>query len=115
MLLFFITARVVRAVLEARNAEQVRNGAAIGVRPWMTIPYIARAHGIPEGELFDALGLIATERNRRAPLGALAEHNGRDLDADLATLNALIAERRAAPRAPTPPRPPSPQAPGGNP
>ena len=84
-LFFFITARVVRGIQEARNDARVRNGAAVGVRPWMTIPYIARAYGIPESDLFAALNLTPTERTRRAPLGALAEHNGRNLDADIAT------------------------------
>lgn len=113
LLLFFsITARVVRGVREARNDELVRNGTAVGVRPWMTIPYIARAYGIPESDLFTALNLTPSERTRRAPLGALAEHNGRNLDADIATINALIAARHAAPRNPSPP--PS-QPPGGGP
>ena len=111
-LFFFISARVVRGVREARNDERVRNGAAVGVRPWMTIPYIARAYGIPENELFTTLNLSPSERTRRAPLGALAEHNGRNLDADIATLNALIAARQATPRNP---QPPSPQPPGGRP
>ena len=103
---FFIAARVARAVLEVRNAEQVRNGAEAGVRPWMTIPYIARAYGVPESELYNALGLTPTERDRRAPLGAIAKRTGRDLDADIATLNTLLAERQQAPRAPAPPAPP---------
>lgn len=103
---FFIAARVAHAVLEIRNAEQVRNGTESGVRPWMTIPYIARAYGIPEVDLYNALGLVPTERERRAPLGAIAKRNGRDLDADIATLNALLAERQDAPRPPAPPTPP---------
>jgi hypothetical protein len=115
-LFFSITARVVRGVREARNDELVRNGAAVGVRPWMTIPYIARAYGLPEGDLYAALNLTPSERTRRAPLGALAEHSGRNLDADIATINALIAARHATPRAPRPPQPPRPSpAPGGNP
>lgn len=109
---FFITARVVHAILEVRNAEQIRNGAAVGVRPWMTVPYIARAYGVPEADLFNALGLAPTEQNRRTPLGALAKHNGRNLDADIATLNAVLTERHATPRAPAPPPPLSP---GGTP
>ena len=53
---------------------------------------------------------------RRAPLGALAEHNGRNIDADIATLNALITARHATPNAPLPPQPPQPpKPPGGNP
>lgn len=109
----FITTRVARAVLEVRNAEQVRNGAQTGVRPWMTIPYIARSYGVPEADIFNALALAPTEQNRRAPLGAIAKHNRRNLDADIATLNRFLAERHATPRAPAPPPPPTP--PGGAP
>lgn len=105
---FFVAARVARAVLEVRKAEQVRNGAEVGVRPWMTIPYIARAYGVPESELYNALGLTPNERDRRAPLGAIAKRKGRNLDADIATLNTLLAERQQAPRAPAPPAPPPP-------
>jgi len=115
-LFFFITARVVRGIKEARNNAQVRNGAAVGVRPWMTIPYIARAYGIPESDLYAALNMTATERTRRAPLGALAEHNGRNVDADIATINALLVARHATPNAPIPQQPPlPPKPPGGNP
>jgi hypothetical protein len=105
---FFIAARVARAVLEVRNAEQVRNGAEVGVRPWMTIPYIARAYGVPESDLYSVLGLTPSERERRAPLGAIAKRNGRNLDADLATLNTFLAERPPAPKAPAPSAPPPP-------
>ena len=115
-LFVFITARVMRGIREARNDEMVRNGAAVGVRPWMTIPYIARAYGLPQNDLFVALNLTPSERTRRAPLGALAEHNGRNLDADIATINALIAARHATPRSPLPQQPPPPPRPsGGNP
>ncbi len=112
-LLFVISARVARGIREARNDERVRNGAAVGVRPWMTIPYIARAYGIPESDLFTALNLAPSQRTRRAPLGVLAEHNGRNLDADIATINRLIAAHQATPRNPPSPQPPQP--PGGRP
>jgi hypothetical protein len=113
VLFFIITARVMRGIQEARNDAQVRNGAAVGVRPWMTIPYIARAYGIPESDLFAALNLTPTDRTRRAPLGALAEHNGRNIEADIATINALITARNATPREPLSPQPPQPSHPPG--
>lgn len=117
LLFFFITARVMRGIREARNDELVRNGAAVGVRPWMTIPYIARAYGISENDLFAALNMTPSERTRRAPLAALAEHNGRNLNADITTLDALITARHPLPPPSSPPpQPPKPsQPPGKNP
>lgn len=112
VLLLIVGLRLVRATLEMRNLRQVRAGEAVGVRPWMTVPYIAHTYGVPEEELFAALNLPDTHRNRRAPLQALAARHDRDLAADIATLNATVDARRgpvsprpppARPRPPTPP------------
>jgi hypothetical protein len=78
-----------------RNEQRIRAGEVVGVRPWMTIPYISRVYGIPEDELFRTLGVSNTERHRRAPLQAIARQEGRDLNADIAALNAVIDARRA--------------------
>jgi hypothetical protein len=40
------------------------------IRGWMTIPYIARAFGVPEKYLFEAAG-IPVEGNQRKSLGQL--------------------------------------------
>jgi len=103
-LLTVVSVRATRAMLEARNSRQIEAGAALGVRPWMTLPYIARVYGVPEGEVFGALGLADTPQRRRAPVRAIAEHEGRNLDADIATLNALVDARRGTP---VPPRSPA--------
>lgn len=103
-LLVVVGARSSRAFLEMRNRHRVQTGESVGVRPWMTIPYIARTYHVPEDVLFDALGLDDNPRNRRVPLQALAARHGRDLDADIATLNATIDARRG-PRPPPTPRP----------
>ena len=68
----------------------------VEVRPWMTIPYLAHTYQVPEENLFTALGLAPTADNRRQPLRALAWHEGRNLDADIATLTAAIEARRAS-------------------
>ena len=99
-LLVTISASAMRAVLEARNSQQVRAGVATGVLPWMTISYIARVYGVPETDLLAALALSDTKRHRSAPLRAIAAHEGRDLDADIARLNALIDTRRPPPGTP---------------
>ena len=107
-LLVVLGARLAQASLEMRALRQVQAGAVLGVRPWMTIPYIASTYGVPESDLFAALGLAPTRRNRHTPLRGLAAREGRDLDADIATLNATIAARR-------PPTPGPAPAPGGAP
>lgn len=103
-LLLSVGARSGRAFFEMRNRHRVQADEAVGVRPWMTVPYVARIYNVPEDALFAALGLDDTERNRRTPLKALAARHGRDLDADIATLNATIDARRG-PRPPPTPRP----------
>ena len=100
--------RLIQATLEMRELRRVRAGETLGVRPWMTIPYIASTYGVPESDLFAALGLTPNRRNRHAPLRGLAAREGRDLAADIATLNVTIAARR-------PPPPDQPPAPGGAP
>lgn len=102
-LLLIVGFRVTRAYLEMRNLQRVHAGERIGVRPWMTVPYIAKTYNVPEDELFVALNLENTPRNRRAPLHALAARHGRDVHADLATLNAVL-DARHGPRPPPTPR-----------
>ena len=92
-----VSLRLARASLEMRNVQRVQAGESVGVRPWMTVTYIANTYGVPEDELFDALNLPPTHRNRRVPLHGLAARHGRDLDADIATLNATIDRRRPPP------------------
>ena len=99
-MLAVVGVRAVRSYQEVRNERRLAAGEAVGVRPWMTIPYIARVYGIPEAQLFAALNIADTEAHRRAPLEAIARREGRDLDADIAALNALIDARRIPTGAP---------------
>ena len=96
-LLAVVGMRSVRAYQGLRNEERIRAGELIGVRPWMTIPYIARVYEIPEDELFRLLDLPQTEAHRHLPLQALARQEGRDLDVYIAALNAAIDARRQTP------------------
>ena len=106
-LLALVGVRSVRSYQELRNEQRLRTGEAIGVRPWMTLPYVARVYDLPETEVYATLGLAETEANRRAPLQAIARREGRDLDADILALNGLIEARRrenGTPGAPQSPR-----------
>lgn len=114
-LLGIIGLRAVRAYQEVRNEQRVAVGEAVGVRPWMTIPYIARTYQVPEQDLYAALGLTPTRRNQKSPLQYVAAREGRDLDADIATLNRVIDAKGTRPsRPPGLPRPaiPRPATPG---
>ena len=103
VVLLLLVARVARVVLEVRHGQQVQAGLATGVRPWMTLPYIARTYGVPEGDLAAALGVPDSGFYRRASLRAIAHHDHRDLDAELAALNAVIDAERGRPTAPANP------------
>lgn len=106
VLFLIVGVRLTRSALEMRNQRRVQAGEMLGVRPWMTVPYIARTYHLPEDQIFQALNLNDTRRNRRTPLSVLAARDRRDLDADIATINALI-DRRQSPRPPpTPSRAP---------
>lgn len=103
VLFLIVGLRFTRSSLEMRNQRRVQAGEMLGVRPWMTVPYIARTYHLPEEQIFQALNLSDTPRNRRTPLHVLAARNHRDLAADIATINAMI-DRRQAPRPPPTPR-----------
>ncbi len=110
-LLTIVGGRMVRAYQEVRNEQRVRQGEAIGVLPWMTIPYIARTYNVPEPDLYTALDLTPSRRNQKSPLQYIALREGHDLDADIATLNRLIDARGNKPiRLPGSPRPATPGA-----
>ena len=110
-LLTIVGGRMVRAYQELRNEQRVRQGEAVGVLPWMTLPYIARTYKVPEPDLYDALGLQPSRRNQKSPLKYIAIREGHDLDADIATLNRLIDARGTRPiRPPGQPKPATPGA-----
>jgi hypothetical protein len=94
-LLVVVGGQALRTYQGLRNAQRVRAGEEVGVRPWMTIPYISRVYGVPEDDLFRTLGVSNTEQHRHMPMQALARQEGRDLNADIAALNATIDARRA--------------------
>lgn len=115
VLLVVVARQVVRNFLSVQNARRVQAGEPLGVRPWMTVPYIARTYGVPEEVLFAALALPATPRNRHAPLQLLAAREGQDQNHYVQLLNSAIDSwRRAHPtpaRTPDTPRGPPPGTP----
>lgn len=96
ILLFIVTRQLVRNYLSVQNARRVQAGEPLGVRPWMTVPYIARTYGVPEEVLFAALGLPKSPRNEHAPLQLLAARERRDRDEYVRRLNVAINDWRSA-------------------
>ncbi len=71
------------------------------VRPWMTVPYVARSYRVPSAVLFAALGLPAKPADRR-PIMAIARAQGRPVPDVIAALEQAIAQTRQAGGTPTP-------------
>ena len=60
------------------------------VRPWMSIPYIARSHHVPAEQLYEAVGL-PFDRHDHRPLWRIARQEGRPVDQLISSVEALIA------------------------
>ena len=69
------------------------------IRPWMTIPYVARSYHVPARILYAAIGLPENSRDRR-PLIALARAQNRGVNVLIAELHTAIVHSR--PPYPTP-------------
>jgi hypothetical protein len=63
------------------------------IRGWMTLPYIARAYGVPEDALFAALALPKTE-NARLSVKQLVAKYDRDPQATRQMLQQVVREMR---------------------
>ena len=70
LVIWFGMRSVVSAIRVWRTGLQPGVTDVEAIRGWMTIPYVARAFGVPEEYLFKALGIPA-EGNRRKSLGKL--------------------------------------------
>lgn len=113
IMLGLIGIRTMRAIADAHRRDQLRPGAATSVRPWMSIDYIAANYGVPQAEILATLHLTDTPRHHRVPLEGIARRENRDLNSDIAAINALIAAQGtphpAPARPPITPGPPTPQ------
>jgi hypothetical protein len=63
------------------------------IRGWMTLPYIARAYGVPEDALFAALALPKAE-NARLSVKQLVVKYDRDPQATRQTIQQVVREMR---------------------
>lgn len=69
------------------------------LRGWMTLPYIAKAYGVPESRLRETLGLPATGDEDRS-LRSWFDLQGIDPEAGRARVEALIQAESNRPEAP---------------
>ena len=104
-LLGLVLSLAVVTFFAVRGVQQVpRQQVDEPIRPWMTVPYIARSYRVPSHVLYAALGLPATPRDRR-PLVAIARAQHRPVAALIADLQTAIVQAR--PPYPTPPPDPT--------
>jgi hypothetical protein len=66
------------------------------VRPWMSIPYIARSRHVPPEALYRAVGL-PHDRHDRRPLGRIAREQGRPVAELIKEVEAAIARAQGQP------------------
>ncbi len=87
--------RAIRAMINMRAGEQIR--------PWMTLPYIAHAHHVPEIILYQAIRIPFRAHDRR-PVIRIARLEGVPVQTMIAELQAAIQQYRGSvtPGAPTP-------------
>jgi hypothetical protein len=106
----FMLALLLTVLFASRVLRHVRSGAAPeDIRPWMSIPHIARAHHVPVAPLNEAIGLPPDAFERR-PLVEIAREQGRPVGELMAELKVAIARINRPPLPPAPSdSPPPPQ------
>jgi len=83
------------AVRTARRALYWRRHRDEAIRPWMTLPYIARSYRVPPRVLYDALGIPHPPHDRR-PIRAIAVEKNISVDETIQILQRAIAAARQA-------------------
>jgi hypothetical protein len=76
------------------HAIRVRRSVE-AVRPWMSVPYIARSHRLPPKLLFDAIGVQPNRFDFR-PLGRIARQQRRPVDELIGRINTVIEQHKRA-------------------
>ncbi len=80
--------RSVHVVSSARQGEPIR--------PWMTVPYIARSYHVSSSILYEAVGLPSTSHDRR-PLVQIAREQRQPVQAVMAGVQRALEEAGASP------------------
>lgn len=89
----------------------LRSGGGERIRPWMSVPHIARANRVPPQLLFDTLQ-IPPEQGKPRPISAIARSQNRAVTLVIDELRLAIERyHRQPPPPPQPPQPPTPDTP----
>lgn len=67
------------------------------IRPWMTIPFIAHTHHVPESALFQAIGVEPRGPHDRRSVRRLAHELHRPVPQLMAQLERAIAQNQGGP------------------
>jgi hypothetical protein len=92
------------AVRTARHALYWSRHRDEAIRPWMSVPYVARSYRVPPPVLYRAIDLTPVPHDRR-PLRDIALEKNRTVEELRVELERAVAEFRAHPE-PPPPHPP---------
>ena len=92
-LVVIFTIRGLHAVPSRRMGEPIR--------PWMSVPYIARSYQVPASALFQSLGLPENLRDRR-PIAMIARDKHRPVQEIILIIYQAIRENNPAFIPPTP-------------
>jgi hypothetical protein len=92
----------VRTVRHALYWSRHRDEA---IRPWMSVPYVARSYRVPPHVLYGAINLNPVPHDRR-PLRDIALEQKRPVESLAAELQSAVVEFRAHPERYPPPLPP---------
>jgi hypothetical protein len=86
-----------RAAIKEYQANPVATGLR-DVRPWMSVRYIANSTGVPEGDIFAALGLPSTG-NESKPLDLISRelHYPGGPRGLVEAIQSVLAQRKATP------------------
>lgn len=90
--LALVASLAVAALFASRAVHYAKSTRAEseGIRPWMSVPYIAHSKHVPARVLWKALGIPPHSHDRR-PIGRIARAQGRPVEELIAALRAAIA------------------------
>jgi hypothetical protein len=93
----FFGMRAYRAYSRLQQAELSAGTADVeAIRGWMTLPYIARAYGVPEDALFQTLG-IPKAGNRQLSVRQLVAKYGREPQATRQAIQQVLRDYQHRP------------------
>jgi hypothetical protein len=94
---FFAVRTVRHAIYWSQHKDET-------IRPWMSVPYVARSYRVPPHVLYQAIRLSPAPRDRRS-LREISHEQNRPVDTLILELQNAITVVRQLPHPPPPPPP----------